>query len=88
MPFSRRMREDYNADVYLFDYNLDSAKAAAALELLSNRYDALVIGLHNYARFPARNFLISDPAAWLLHTATAKREACHPGIWQPLCDPE
>ncbi|HEV3411990.1 MAG TPA: glycoside hydrolase family 3 N-terminal domain-containing protein [Puia sp.] len=64
--FSRRMREDYGADIYLFDYNLDSAKAAAALELLSNRYDALVIGLHNYARYPARNFLISDPAAWLL----------------------
>ena len=65
--FSRRMRTDYGADVYLFDYNLDSAKAAAALELLSNRYDALVIGLHNYARFPARNFSISKPAAWLLH---------------------
>jgi beta-N-acetylhexosaminidase len=64
--FSQRMREDYGADVYLFDYNLDSAKATAALELLSNRYDAIVIGLHNYARFPARNFLISDPAAWLL----------------------
>ena len=39
--FSRRMREDYGTDVYLFDYNLDSAKAAAALELLSNRYDAI-----------------------------------------------
>jgi beta-N-acetylhexosaminidase len=64
--FSGRMREDYGADVYLFDYNLDSAKAAAALELLSNRYDAVVIGLHNYARYPSRNFLISDPAAWLL----------------------
>jgi beta-N-acetylhexosaminidase len=64
--FSRRMREDYDADVYLFDYNLDSSKSAAALGLLSNRYDALVIGLHNYARYPARNFLISDPAAWLL----------------------
>jgi beta-glucosidase-like glycosyl hydrolase/CubicO group peptidase (beta-lactamase class C family) len=64
--FSQRMRDDYSADVYLFDYNLDSIKAAAALQLLSNRYDAIVIGLHNYARYPARNFLISDPAAWLL----------------------
>jgi beta-glucosidase-like glycosyl hydrolase/CubicO group peptidase (beta-lactamase class C family) len=64
--FSGRMREDYGADVYLFDYNLDSVKAVAALELLTNRYDAVVIGLHNYARYPARNFLISDPAAWLL----------------------
>src|SRR6185312_2908318 len=59
--FSRRMREDYGADVYLFDYNLDSAKASAARELISDRYGAVVIGLHNYARFPARNFRISGP---------------------------
>ncbi|HVS95715.1 MAG TPA: glycoside hydrolase family 3 N-terminal domain-containing protein [Puia sp.] len=64
--FSRRMRTDYHAQVYLFDYSLDSAKAAAALQLLSNRYEAIVIGLHNYNRFPARNFNISAPAAWLL----------------------
>ncbi len=73
--FSRRMRDDYAADVYLFHYNLDSLKAAAALELLSNRYDAIVIGLHNYARFPARNFLISNPAAWLLGKLQ-EREKC------------
>ncbi|HXB35917.1 MAG TPA: glycoside hydrolase family 3 N-terminal domain-containing protein [Puia sp.] len=73
--FSRRMRDDYAADVYLFDYNLDSVKAAAALELLSHRYDAIVIGLHNYARYPARNFLISDPAAWLLDKLQEK-EPC------------
>jgi beta-N-acetylhexosaminidase len=64
--FSRRMRTDYNAHVYFFDYSLDSSKAAAALELLTGRYDALVIGLHNYARFPAHDFAISSPAAWLL----------------------
>jgi beta-N-acetylhexosaminidase len=73
--FSRRMRDDYAADIYLFDYNLDSVKAAAALELLSNRYDAVVIGLHNYARYPARNFLISNPAAWLLGRLQ-EREKC------------
>ncbi|HEY4062504.1 MAG TPA: glycoside hydrolase family 3 N-terminal domain-containing protein [Puia sp.] len=64
--FSRRMRADYNAQVYLFDYGLDSAKAAAALELLHGRYDAVVIGLHNYNRFPANDFAISRSAAWLL----------------------
>jgi beta-N-acetylhexosaminidase len=73
--FSRRMRADYNAQVYLFDYGLDSAKAAAALELLRGRYDALVIGLHNYARFPANDFQISRPAAWLLHELQQKEKA-------------
>jgi beta-N-acetylhexosaminidase len=72
--FSNRMRTDYNAHVYFFDYNLDSAKAVAALELLSSRYDALVIGLHNYARFPARNFFISRPVTWLLQQLQQKEK--------------
>jgi len=72
--FSDRMRADYNAHVYFFDYNLDSAKAVAALELLSNRYDALVIGLHNYARYPARNFFISRPVTWLLQQLQQKEK--------------
>jgi len=73
--FSRRMRDDYNAHVYFFDYDLDSAKAAAALQLLSGRYEAVVIGMHNYARFPARNFAISSPAAWLLHELQQNEKA-------------
>ena len=73
--FSRRMRNDYNAQVYYFDYNLDSSKAAAALELLSHRYDAVVIGMHDYARYPAHNFAISSPAAWLLKQLQEKEQA-------------
>ena len=73
--FSRRMRADYNAHVYFFDYSLDSTKAAAALELLSGRYDVLVIGLHNYARFPAGNFGISHPAVWLMQQLQQQNKA-------------
>lgn len=73
--FSARMRADHQAHVYFFDYNLDSAKAAAALELIRGRYETVVIGLHNYARFPARNFAISGPAAWLLNTLQQKERA-------------
>ena len=73
--FSRRMRNDYHAHVYFFDYDLDSVKAAAALELLARRYEAIVIGMHNYARFPARNFAISKPAAWLLRELQQKEKA-------------
>jgi len=57
--FARRMREDFHANVYYFDYSLDSVKAAAAYELLRNRYDVLVIGLHNLNRYPAHDFGIS-----------------------------
>jgi beta-glucosidase-like glycosyl hydrolase/CubicO group peptidase (beta-lactamase class C family) len=72
--FSRRMRSDYNANVYYFDYSLDSVKAAAALELLSNRYDVLVIGLHNFARFPAHDFGISRSVIGLLRQLQQKNK--------------
>jgi beta-N-acetylhexosaminidase len=64
--FSRRMRADYQANVYYFDNSLDSLKALAVLELLKNRYDVVVVGLHNYSRFPANNFGISKTSIWLL----------------------
>jgi len=64
--FARRMRSDYNAHVYYFDYTLDSLKAAALLDLLKNRYETVVVGLHSYNRFPANNFGISNAALWLV----------------------
>jgi len=73
--FSRRMRSDYNAHVYFFDYSLDSAHAAAALELLKDRYDVVVIGLHNFARFPANDFGISGSGAWLVNELQRKNNA-------------
>jgi len=64
--FSKRMRDDFNANTYYFDYGLDSVKAAAAFELLRNRYDMIVIGLHNINRFPAHDFGISAAALQLM----------------------
>ncbi len=64
--FSKRMRDDFHANTYYFDYGLDSVKAAAAFELLHNRYDMIVIGLHNINRYPAHDFGISAAALQLL----------------------
>ncbi len=65
--FARRMRSDYHAHVYYFDNSLDSLKALAVLELLKDRYDVVVIGLHSYNRFPANNFGMSNSALWLIN---------------------
>ncbi|MEP7279092.1 MAG: glycoside hydrolase family 3 N-terminal domain-containing protein [Bacteroidota bacterium] len=64
--FAQRMRADYKAHTYYFDYTLDSSKATDLLQLLKNRYDVVVIGLHNYARYPANNFGISAAAQSLI----------------------
>ena len=59
-------RDDFHANTYFFDYGLDSVKAAAAFEFLRDRYDMIVIGLHNINRYPAHDFGISGPALQLL----------------------
>ncbi|HVY73583.1 MAG TPA: glycoside hydrolase family 3 N-terminal domain-containing protein [Puia sp.] len=64
--FAHRLREDFHANVYYFDYALDSLKAAAAFELLRNRYDVLIVGLHNINRYPAHDFGISAASLNLL----------------------
>jgi len=64
--FAKRMREDYNAHVYYVDYRMDSTQAESLLQFMKGRYDAVVIGLHNYARYPANNFAISTGAMGLL----------------------
>lgn len=65
--FARRLRNDYGAHVYYFDYSLDEEKANAALALLKNRYQVVIIGLHSYARFPgSNNFGVSKAANMLM----------------------
>jgi beta-N-acetylhexosaminidase len=73
--FARRMRSDYNAHVYYFDYSLDSLKAEAILELLNNRYEAVIVGVHNYNRFPANNFGISSTSLWLIKQLQERNRA-------------
>jgi len=89
--FARRMRNDYHAHVYYFDYTLDSAKAIATAELLKSRYDVVVIGLHNYNRFPANNFGISKPAIFLLQELQQQNKTVtlafgNPYVIKNFCD--
>jgi beta-glucosidase-like glycosyl hydrolase/CubicO group peptidase (beta-lactamase class C family) len=65
--FARRMKKDYNADVYYFDYKSDAGRVLSTMNLLQNKYDAVVVGVHNYTRYPANNFGISATALKLLN---------------------
>ncbi|MEO8567611.1 MAG: glycoside hydrolase family 3 N-terminal domain-containing protein [Ginsengibacter sp.] len=60
--FSQRMKDDYNADAFYFDYQEDAARILSTVELIKNRYKSVVIGIHNYARYPSDNFKISKYA--------------------------
>lgn len=61
--FAQRMRQDYNAHVYFLEFNQDKEKAEALLQLLKNRYDVVVLGMHGLSRFPGNNFGITEVAS-------------------------
>ncbi len=65
--FSKRMKDDYHAAVFYFDYRQDASRILSTVELIKNRYKFVVIGVHNYSRFPAGNFGISRYALDLIN---------------------
>ncbi|MGH2648468.1 MAG: glycoside hydrolase family 3 N-terminal domain-containing protein, partial [Ginsengibacter sp.] len=65
--FAQRMKDDYNADAFYFNYKEDAARILSTVELIKNRYKSVVIGVHNYARYPANNFGISQYAFDLIN---------------------
>jgi beta-N-acetylhexosaminidase len=54
--FAKRLQEDCNADAFYFNYKEDSARIPSTVELIKNRYKSVVIGIHNYNRYPSNNF--------------------------------
>ncbi|HEV2831837.1 MAG TPA: glycoside hydrolase family 3 N-terminal domain-containing protein, partial [Hanamia sp.] len=65
--FAKRMKEDYNADAFYFDYVEDATRILSTVELIKKRYKSVVIGVHNYKRYPANQFGISNYALDLIN---------------------
>ena len=55
-------------------------------ELLKNRYDAVVIGVHNYNRYPANDFGISKAALWLMQQLQQQNKTVTIAFGNPYCD--
>ncbi len=66
--FGKRMRDELGADVFLFSYKDNEDKAAEILKAVpkDGKYDAIVVGIHDYNNRPANNYSIS-PAAISLY---------------------
>ena len=64
--FAKRIRTDYNADVFYFDFAQDSAKILSTVNMIKERYKKVIIGVHDYKRVPANNFGISKAAVKLV----------------------
>jgi len=89
--FAQRLREDYDAQVYYFDYKLGIEKVRPMVELFKDRYDVVIIGVHNYARYPANNFGISAPALELIEALERQHKTIiayfgNPYAIKDICD--
>jgi len=73
--FAKEIRDEYDAHVYYFDYGLKQEMVKPTLDVLKNRYDVVIIGVHRYNRFPANNFGISDAAKSLIDSVQRQTRA-------------
>lgn len=62
--FAKRLQDDYNADLFFLSYKDSSDKAADILKAVpkDGKYDAIVVGIHDYNNRPANNYSISSAA--------------------------
>ncbi len=61
--FGNRLVQDFKADTFLLSYKDDESKVNALLQHISvGKYDAIVIGVHDFNYRPANNYNISAPA--------------------------
>ncbi|MFN2457063.1 MAG: glycoside hydrolase family 3 N-terminal domain-containing protein [Chitinophagaceae bacterium] len=67
--FGKRLTQDFNAEPFLFSYKDNADKAATIAQQITNgKYDAVIIGVHDYSLRPANNYNISAAAIKLWNT--------------------
>lgn len=65
--FAKKIKQEYNATAICFGYKKDAAAAEIVLKQLVNKFDVVLIGVHNYSRRPANRFGISSAAYQLIY---------------------
>jgi beta-glucosidase-like glycosyl hydrolase/CubicO group peptidase (beta-lactamase class C family) len=65
--FGKRLKEDWNADSYFFNYKDSSTRAESILDSIKKGgYTKVIIGIHNFNLRPANNYGISSTAIGLV----------------------
>ncbi len=73
--FAQRLEQDYGAQIFTFDAKKDSSSINSLLSALKNKYNLVVIGMHNYSRRPANQFGISNAAFQLINEVQSQMPA-------------
>lgn len=79
------------ADCFYFDYKEKAVDEEALInEINKNKYDEIIIGLHNFNKYPTNNFGISDAAFDLIHQLQKKSTITfifgNPYVIKNFCD--
>ena len=69
--FAKRLKADFNADFFYFDYKQSSSRITSLVAQLK-KYKQVIIGIHNYSRKPENNFGISATAIDLVNQLQEK----------------
>ena len=64
--FSSRLKLDFGANQYFFDYSKDAKEAELLFRAVAAQKKPVIIGVHGFSRAPANNFGISKPALELV----------------------
>jgi beta-N-acetylhexosaminidase len=72
--FAIQLQQRYHTNNYYLSYKDDSLKANELLNKVRANYDAVIIGLHKYTKYPARNFGISKTAVNLLQQLQGEKK--------------
>lgn len=89
--FAQRMKDDYNADVFYYNYKENAARIPSTVALLKDHYKKVVIGIHNYRRYPSDNFGISPYALDLVNQIQQNNKTIifdfgNPYVLKNFCD--
>jgi beta-glucosidase-like glycosyl hydrolase/CubicO group peptidase (beta-lactamase class C family) len=72
--FGKRLSQDFAADTFTFSYKDDANKMAAITQqIIAGKYDAVIIGIHDYSLRPANNYNISKEAMALWNVLQSEK---------------
>lgn len=62
--FAKRLQDDFNADLFFLSYKDSTDKEAEILKAVpkDGKYDAIIIGIHDFSNRPGNNYGISNTA--------------------------
>lgn len=66
--FAARLSGSLNTDAYFLPYTVSAAAADSLMQMIGDKYDAIIVGLHKYKKYPAGNFGVSQHIVRLAST--------------------